>query len=87
MLLNPVVKRFVILTPRKTFKNKLLFYVNILKFILKELLVSIQFRMVSTVVCCLRDIKISIYKTNPILYCCMGAKLCFHEVKLQAERV
>ena len=43
--------------------------------------------MVSTAVCCLRNIKISIYKTNSIFCCCMGAKLCFHEVKLQAERV
>lgn len=40
--------------------------------------------MVSTAVCCLGNIKISIYKTNSIFCCCMGAKLCFHEVKLQS---
>jgi hypothetical protein len=89
MLFNPVVKRFGKITPRNTFKSKLIFYVNILKFILKYLFVSTQFRMVSIAVRCLRNIKISVYKSNSILYCCTrtGAKLCFHEVKLQAERV
>ena len=43
--------------------------------------------MVSTAVFCLRNIKISIYKTNSIFYCYKGAKFCFHEVKLEAERV